>query len=251
MFDRANIVYRYDGTFDGFLCCVFEAFRNKEEPEAIEPEDAAQETIFPVKYIDSIPENANRVNKSIPQKISHEAMDWVHCVFLSCDERKEVKILRFLEKGFKAGKRITSQMADEDVYNMYKIVRFYGNEAHLSLEFLRFSQYGDFLAAVITPKNNVIPRIVAHFCDRFPSENFIIYDKNRKSAFMHKNTGETTFMEDTEITFPEADENEENYRRLWRLLYKTIENESRRNHANRRNHMPMRYWPNMTEFQGE
>lgn len=250
MFDRANIVYRYDGTFDGFLCCVFEAFREKEEPEAIEPEDAAQETIFPVKYIETITEYADRVNASIPRKISHEAKDWIQCAFLSCEENKELKILRFMEKGYKIGSKVTNQMADEDVYNMYKIIRFYGNEAHLSLEFLRFSQYGDFLAAVITPKNNVIPRIASRFCDRLPSENFIIYDKNRKSAFMHKSDGETTFMENTEITFPEADEDEEKYRSLWRLLYKTVENESRRNHQNRRNHMPMRYWPNMTEFQG-
>ena len=27
--------YRYDGSFDGFLCCVFESFLKKETPAAI------------------------------------------------------------------------------------------------------------------------------------------------------------------------------------------------------------------------
>lgn len=251
MFDRANIAYRYDGSFEGFLTCIFEAFEKHEEPVSISSEDMAQELLFPIRYIETDEKKASRVAESIPKKISGEAKDWVQCAFLSCAEDKEIALLRFLQKGYKAGEKTTKLTTDEDVHKLFKIVRFYQNEAHFSLEFLRFSEYGEFLAAEITPKNHVLPRIVAHFCDRFPSENFVIYDKRRHCAFMHKNTGETTFLNDTEIAFPEADENETYYRSLWKHFYTTIAIEERKNHKLRRNLMPMRYWENMTEFKHE
>lgn len=251
MSNRSNIVYRYDGTYEGFLCCVFEAFYRRENPEEIEPEDAAQETIFEVKYIDTDFAHAERVARSIPEKISGEAEYMVRCTFLSCRERKEILMLEFLRLGFKLGSKVTKLTTNDTVHEVIKTVQYYGNEAHYSLEFLRFSEYGDFLAAEITPKNDVLPKIVTHFCDRFPSENFIIYDKNRKSAFIHNNDGKTEFIYDSEITFPEPDANEREYRALWRHFYETISIKSKINPRLRMNMMPKRYWPNMTEFRDD
>ena len=30
-----DVTYCYDGSFEGFLCCIFESYRNKEVPTAI------------------------------------------------------------------------------------------------------------------------------------------------------------------------------------------------------------------------
>lgn len=249
MSDRTNIVYRYDGTFDGFLCCVFESFRVKEVPAEIESLSAIQESLFPTKYIDTVPEQAMRVKKSIPVKMSPEADHMVQNAFLSCMEQKELKILRFMRLGYRVGKKVTKLTTHPDVHEIVRAVQFLGNEAHFSKEFLRFSQYGDFLAAKITPKNNVLPLMVYHFCDRFPDENFVIYDANHKTAFMHQNDGQTKFIYDAQITFPEADAEEKQYRALWKHFYQTIAVEGRINPKLRRNMMPKRYWPNMTEFE--
>jgi hypothetical protein len=51
------------------------------------------------------------------------------------------------------------------------------------------------------------------------------------------------------LEMPEPDEEEENFRELWRLFYKTIEIKERHNPKCRMTHMPMRYWKYMTEFQ--
>lgn len=32
-----DTVYRYDGSFEGFLCCVFESYVNKEPPPPFRP----------------------------------------------------------------------------------------------------------------------------------------------------------------------------------------------------------------------
>ena len=83
---RTNLVYRYDGSFSGFLCCVFQCFQNRELPGAIEPWDAPQETLFPIREIETIPEQAQRVDRSIPRKISAEAYALVRDAFLTCLE---------------------------------------------------------------------------------------------------------------------------------------------------------------------
>lgn len=249
MLERTNIVYQYDGSYDGFLCCVFESFYAKENPADIISEDEQQETLFPVKYIELNFEKAERVKKSIPLKMSKQAEYHVQRAFLSCMPHKESRILDYLRLGYRVGAKVTQLSTQDEVVILEKAVQYVNNEAHLSLEFLRFSEFGEFLAAEITPKNNILPLIIGHFSDRFPDENFVIYDKNHHMAFLHKENGKKEFIQG-EIHFPNPDEEEENYRRLWKHFYQTIAIEGRRNERLRMNHMPKRYWPNMTEFKG-
>lgn len=247
--DRSNLVYRYDGTFPGFLCCVAECFQDRRLPQGIQPFDEPQETLFPVKAVATVPELARRVERSISQKISPEAHRMAQNAFLTCMEEKELHILRFLLLGYKYGGKVTGLAANEDVHAMNKALLYLKNEAHYHVEFLRFSDLGEFLASEITPNNNVLPLIAAHFCDRFSGENLMIYDKTHKLGFLYEKTGRREFFQAEHIELPPPDEEEEAYRALWKRFYQTIAIEGRLNPKLRRNHMPMRYWPNMTEFQ--
>ncbi len=246
---RSNLVYRYDGTFPGFLCCVAECFQDKRLPQGIQRLDEPQETLFPIKAIDTVPELADRVERSIPQRISPEAYHMVRSAFLTCMDEKELKITRFLLLGYKYGAKVTKLSANEDVHAMNKALLYLKNEAHYHVEFLRFSDLGEFLAAEITPNNNVLPIIAPHFCDRFSGENLMIYDKTHKLGFLYRNSGHREFFQADSIELPPPDEEEEKYRALWKHFYQAIAIEGRRNPKLRRNNMPMRYWPNMTEFQ--
>ena len=38
---RTDIAYLYDGSYEGFLCCVFESFEKREIPSDILTEDGA------------------------------------------------------------------------------------------------------------------------------------------------------------------------------------------------------------------
>ena len=51
-----------------------------------------------------------------------------------------------------------------------------------------------------------------------------------------------------ELTLPEVDVTEVEYRRLWKQFYKTIAIEGRNNPRCRMTLMPKRYWGQMTEF---
>ena len=249
MSDRSNLVYRYDGTFPGFLCCVAECFQDKRLPQGIQPLDEPQETLFPIKAIDTVPELASRVERSIPKKVSPEAYHILRRAFLTCMEEKELTMLRFLLLGYKHGPKVTKLAANDHVHAMNKALLYLKNEAHYHVEFLRFSDLGEFLAAEITPNNNVLPIIASHFCDRFSGENLVIYDKTHKLGFLYRKTGSREFFQADSIDLPPPDEEEEKYRALWKRFYKTIAIEGRLNPKLRRGNMPMRYWPNMTEFQ--
>lgn len=249
MFQRTNIAYQYDGSFDGMLTCVFESFRCKETPLAILDGTQDQAMLFPTKFIKTSPTCARRVKRSIPIKISKDADVAVNQLFLSHETDRSLLILEFLQLGFQLGGKVMDHTTDDVIHRVRTRTQRIGNEAHHYVEFLRFSQHDSFLAATFSPKNNVLPLVVPHFCDRLPSENFVIYDKVHKSAFLHRNDGEIQFLHDSEIQFPEPGEEEQMYRRLWRHFYETIAIEGRINPKLRRTMLPQRFWPEMTEFQ--
>ena len=251
MSDRSNLVYRYDGTYQGFLCCVAECFQDKKLPQGIELQDEAQATLFGVKEIETQPELAERVERSIPARISPEALRMVRDGFLTNLEEKELKLIRFLLLGYKYGAKVIRLTTHNDVHALNRALLFLKNEAHFHVEFLRFSDCGEFLAAVITPKNMVLPLIAPHFCDRFNGENFMIYDKTHQMGFLYQNTGRREFFHADSLELPAPGEEEEKFRALWKLFYKTIAVEGRINLRQRMTMMHKRYWKNMTEFQDD
>ncbi len=249
MRDRTNLVYRYDGTFPGFLCCVAQSFFDKALPQGIQKLDEPQATLFPVQAVETDDAIARRVERSIIEKVSPQVFDMVRHAFLSCMEEKELHMLRFLLLGYRHGGKVVKLSANDDVHAIDKALLYLKNEAHYHVEFLRFSDCGEFLAAEITPNNNVLPLIAPHFCDRFSCENFMIYDKTHQLGFLYQNTGRREFFRAEKIELPPASEEEEAYRALWKRFYQTIAIEGRKNPKLRMTHMHKRYWNNMTEFQ--
>ena len=138
-------------------------------------------------------------------------------------------------------------LADDVVRTITKSAQNVQGEAHFYREFLRFSEYNGALVAIIEPKNFVLPVTAPHFCDRFPSEQFLIYDKSHKYAFVYQN-GERALIPLDHLELPEADAEEKQYRVLWKQFYNTIAVEGRINPKLRRSNMPKRYWAHMTEF---
>lgn len=245
-----NIIYNYDGSFEGLLCCVFESVYAREIPTGIMPIDEAEISLFPQRYITTDPEKAQRVFASIAEKIAPEAQDLVQCVFLSCAAEKEMMILLFLLYGYRKGRQTIYALSNPVVAPMMAAQRALKNEVHLLLGFVRFSDYDGVLVATITPKNFVLPYLKQHFCTRFACEDFLIFDKNHKAALIYQNrTAEIISLDSLET--PQENEEELQYRALWRRFYKTISIAARENPRCRMTHMPKRYWINMHEVAPE
>jgi len=207
----------------------------------------AQETLFPVKEIETDHIAAKKVEDSIAQSISKEALRLVRMCYFSHMENRELTILHFLRMGYKIGAKVTNMLAHDVVRTITKSAQNVGGEAHFYREFLRFSEYNGALVAIIEPKNFVLPITSPHFCDRFPSEQFLIYDKTHKCAFVYQN-GKKSLVPLDHLELPEADAEEKQYRALWKRFYNTIAVEGRINPKLRMGNMPKRYWTHMTEF---
>lgn len=247
---RTDVAYAYDGSFEGFLCCVFESYEKRELPFDIYSELSEEGFLFDARPIVTDPEKADRVLSSIPVRISHEAQEMVRLGWLTCSTQKELLLLRFLRLGFARGAAVTDMLADDTVHALGRAVRHLQMEAHRLTGFIRFSLRGGVLVSVIEPQNSVLPLIEEHFCDRFRNESFIIYDQPHRLALIHE-PGRHGILPLEELTLNEADTEEEEYVRLWKRFYDTIAIEGRRNPRLRMSHMPKRYWNRLPEMQDE
>lgn len=241
-------MYVYDGSMAGFLCCVYESVYKKQMPSAIVAEAIVQPSLLPQIYIETDIQKAERVQKSIPSKISKRALELVETVFLTCLEEKELSLLHFLLLGYELGAKTPNMLGHPTVSPLFKAEKHLHGEAHLLTGFIRFSDYDGVLAATITPKNFVLPFLVKHFVGRYSGESFMIFDQTHKAALLYQNK-KTRIVQMDHIEFPQVSPTEEKYRTLWKQFYNTIAIEARTNPKCRMTHMPKRYWENMLEVQ--
>lgn len=245
--DRSDVIYKYDGSFDGLMCCVFESYTRHELPFEILSPAMLQTPLFPVKQIGTDSEKAKRVLASIPNRMGSDALEFIRNAFLTCLPQKELYILLFMRLGYRHGPSVMDMLADDVVNTLFKAVKHLLNESHLLKGFLRFSVYENVLLGVIEPKNQVLPLLTEHFCRRYPEERFFIYDKAHSMALAYQ-PYESSIIEIENLAIAAPDEEEQFFRDLWRLFYDAIEVEGRRNLRCRMSHMPKRYWKHMTEF---
>lgn len=242
-----DIVYRYDGTIEGLMCCIFESYARDQIPVLIEVEGAQQMSLFPVRRVETSAGIARRVTIAIHQKICPDALVLVRLGFLTCLEEKEMHLLRFIRLGFEQGSKVMGLVADSRVDILLKAVNYIKREQHLYKGFVRFSDIDNVLVAEIEPKNFVLPLIAIHFAERFSGETFMIYDKTNKAALLYKG-GQKEIVKLDSFTIPEASPQERGYRALWKRFYDTVAVEGRENPRCRMSLMPKRYWGVMTEF---
>ncbi|UQZ34363.1 DNA metabolism protein [Paenibacillus sp. PK3_47] len=249
MFATTPLAYTYDGSFEGFLCCVFESYQWKQTPLAIHSDADGQALLLESKWIDTDSVKANRVLRSIPLKISPKAEELVRKGFWSSVPDKEMLLLNFLYLGFTHGPKVMDMLADDTVNALLKAVHLLNRESHHYMGFVRFTVYGPVMAAVIEPLGYVLPVIQDHFCDRFQGESFMIYDKTHKVALIH-HPGRDAIIPLQEWIPPEPDEGEAAYRRLWQGFYDAIGIKERKNDRQRASMMPKRYWKHLPEMNG-
>lgn len=243
----ADLIYRYDGTFAGLLCCVFESYAAHELPSAIWGPEVLSGSLFGIKQIQTEPVKAARVERSWPGKLGAEAEELVRLAFFTCLPDKELLILRFLRQAYHYGPRILQFAGEENVHRLQEGVKHLLSEAHLLKGFIRFSVQQNVLVTTIGPKNYVLPFLAHHFSERYPEEHILIYDETHHMALIYR-PYEVGIIPMDEFLAAPPDEEERRFRGLWQTFYDAIEIRPRHNETCRRTLMPKRYWSYMTEF---
>lgn len=242
----ADVVYVYDGSLDGFFCCVYESVYSRELPLHILREEDAQPTLLETRHIVTDTGRAARVRASIPGKISPRALELMMTVFCTCLPEKELRMLEFLLRAYREGGGLCYQLGDAVTVPLLRAEKHLTGEAHLLTGFVRFADVEGALVSVITPKNYILPFIAGHFTARYRDERFMIFDKTHKAALIHQD-GRAEIVEVQHVELPEITEREARYQALWKRFYDTVAVEGRENPRCRMTHMPKRYWSNMPE----
>lgn len=242
-----EVCYEYDGSFAGFLTCVFDSYVDREEPVCfLTPEDDFC-TLWPTRWVETEEKKALRVWKGIERNISPAAAQLVSRGFLTCLPQREVHLWQFIRYGFERGSKVMADLGDERVHILHKAVGHLGEEAHLYTGFVRFSDQQGVLISQIEPKNRVLPMVRRHFVQRFNTEQFIIYDRTHHEALVYR-PGQWAIVPMENFAPGPPGEEELTYRRLWRRFFDTVAIEGRINPRCQNTNLPKRYRGMMTEF---
>lgn len=252
-------IYLCDNSIDGIFTAIYTAWSSRLGHSNVKIEEKSEGSKYSnielfAEYIAVDTDNvlANKVAKSIREKISEEAYEMSCRVALSDYSGRADLIYRFLILGFAIGRSITEHLSNEVVNMMFKVNKNVTNETHHLLGFIRFSeQVNGLLTSIIHPKNNVLSLVAPHFADRLPTERFLIYDGNRKLAALHVPNTPWIIAEVPDINqdrVREVSEYEDRYRDMWITFFDHIAIKERVNPKLQRNNLPLRFRGDMTEF---
>ena len=260
-------VYVFDGTMDGLLTAVFDAFLLKEQPEQL----LAEGDVLPLfcdhtYHVTTDEEKAQRVWAGLEKKLPCEALRLISVSWLSELRELNTPLFLYICKVFRQGD-ISRNFADADVLAVTNIARRVLHEQLRMKQFIRFQKAKDgTYLGVVSPDHNVLPTIIDHFQDRFNDQPWLIYDAKRHYGYYYgaspnpsKGKGDVirvTFEDESAVPFDlrngkmDAEvlsDDDQLLQNLWRTYFKAICIKERMNPRKQLQDMPRRYWKYMTE----
>lgn len=251
-------VYICEDTIGGIFSGIYEAWktRKREEELGLAIRGMLNQELF-CEYVE-VPEDGKKalaVEHLIQKHLSFDTYYYLYHALLSHDEAKGDAVLGTMlaARQIPDSRKIMQHLTHPKVQKVFELSRRVSNEAHYFVEFLRFRELeSGILCAQIEPKSKVLTCIADHFTNRFPLENWMIYDKIHKEFLIHEAgkqwvlvQGEDVDVEKlTKYSYAEAA-----FEQLWKGFTKSISIRERENPGLQRQNLPIWYRKNMTEFQ--
>ena len=169
-----QISCQYDGTYPGFLSCVFDCYVNREEPvEFRTPEDMCC-SLYPLRTVETDEAHAQRVYRSFAGKLGREGRELAVRGFLTCLPDKELALLTLIRRGLREGDRVRLDLSDPVMARVnLALAKMWTEWDHLK-GFVRFSDLDGVLVGEIEPKNRVLPLLAGHFAARYSGEQIVL-----------------------------------------------------------------------------
>lgn len=232
--------YFYDGSFEGLLSAIFEAYVRRDPGARIRTMRSKDRLLFGAAI--DVETDLRRVAR-VERRLGPEVSLLLYRAFLADVPGIENLILRYI-RALLAG--TNRNPLDEAVLQVERLVKQVGREVHRMHAFVRFEQYeDDTYVAHIAPDFNVLPLIGDHFADRYPALRWMIVDVNRSEALCHQG-GRLEIVTLEEAMGPRA-EGEGNFQQLWRAYFQAVNIPERRNMKLHLRHVPRRYWRYLPE----
>ena len=246
----------YNGSFEGFLCAVFDVYEYKFTDVNIVPEHKHQPTLFAGSHVVIFNQvHSDRVWNGLQKKLTKEAQDQIYRTFLSELDGIENTLLLYIQYVFSSAVFMEEDYSHPAVLTVVQTAKKVWREKHRMEAFVRFQHTADGLYyAVIDPDYNVLPLIARHFQTRYADQRWMIYDLHRKYGMYY----DMNEVQSVQIQFSEAavqgkdvssvyDETEAIYQLLWKQYFHSVNIAARKNTKLHIQHMPRRYWKYLPE----
>lgn len=244
--------YRYDGSFEGFLCAVADCLEaGGGQPEFVLAGDTHAVGLFAgeVREVVTVRESALAFRKRFVDAVSQEAFATARYAFHRQKAGIELLVWRYLTLGLEVEKRLCLMLAEEPVYSVNRIARQVAHEAHKFMGFVRFREVAaGFLYAQIEPEADILAFIAPHFVERVGDRPWMIHDLQRNQAALYDLTS-WRLVRDIELTAePTLTATEHDYAALWQRYFQRHAIAERHNPKLQQKHVPLRYRKHLVEF---
>ena len=260
-------IYVCEDSLTGIFSGIYEVWKRKmtAEEAGLEVGDSFERRLF-CEYIFCKAEErkALAVIRMIQKNLGADVYEKISYALLSADRRKADMVFRAMLEAKKLSRkdRLMEHLGNEAVRAVFGMYRQVANEAHHYKGFVRFRELKNkTLFAKIEPKHAVLPCIAEHFADRFPQENWIIYDKTHEVFLIHEKGKRYYFLQQYMCMKGDSgsaqnitggfSEEEMDYEALWKEFVQSISVAERENRALQNQNLPLRFRTNLVEFSKE
>ena len=262
-----RIIYVCEDSLTGIFSGIYEVWKRKmtAEEAGLEVGDSFERRLF-CEYIFCKAEErkALAVIRMIQKNLGADVYEKISYALLSADRRKADMVFRAMLEAKKLSRkdRLMEHLGNEAVRAVFGMYRQVANEAHHYKGFVRFRELKNkTLFAKIEPKHAVLPCIAEHFADRFPQENWVIYDKTHEVFLIHEKGKRYYFLQQYMCMKGDSgsaqniaggfSEEEMDYETLWKGFVQSISVAERENRALQNQNLPLRFRTNLVEFSKE
>ena len=241
-------VYVCSDSMEGIYSAIYDAWKTKLEANSlgIALKKYVETELF-CEYIEVIesPQKEKAVIHLIQKHLGQEAYWNIYHALLSDDPGRGDAVLGMMLEARKIARpeQIMNHLSRPKVLRVFELSRKVSNEALFFREIIRFIELkSGVLFAEIEPRAEILACIGDHFANRFPLENWMIYDRAHQMFLVHESQKKWILVKD---------EKEGLYLKLWKEFFETIAIQERKNYKCQRNHLPLHYRKHIVEFQKE
>lgn len=250
-------IYICNDSITGIFSAIYDAWKTKlqEEQLGIVLKGSIEQELF-CEYVE-VEESEQKVvavENLIKRHLGYDAYWDIYHAVLSDDSEKGDAILgAMLEaKKIENSKKIMQHLTHPKVRKVFELCRKVSNEAHFYKEIVRFTELENgILFSRIEPKAQILTCLGDHFSNRFPLEDWMIYDRTHKMFLVHPKNKHWFLVVDEELNeevLKKVSVKEAVYVNLWKNFFESIAIKERTSYERQRQHLPIHYRKHMTEF---
>jgi len=241
-----------DGTFEGLLSAVFEAYARKADSAQIRPRKQHRPGLFEESVLVAADtQNAERVWKGLKRHLGSDQSARLYLAFLTGEQGVEILIYRYIRAAIPSKAKLVDSGSPAVHLAIERLSQKALREAHRMKGRVRFSKMeNDLFMALINPRYDVLPLIRRHFEKRYADQRWVIFDAVRNYGLFF-DTEKTSEVRTGADLLPSGvgsgDTADETCRQLWKTYFAAVDIAERHNPKLHLRWLPRRYWRYLPE----